>query len=234
MPGHADRLDAERCRSFDSPAAAVARTLRRRRGGTGGASKGFFGWRAVQLASRSAHNVRRYGQFIIMVDLRSAHPPVVAELARWTLTDAVELQALRTSVRQVLQTQSVLAGPTLDDVAERMTIVVTELATNALRHAGPPSVVTMSRTRTALVLNVADDYPSAKPEIAVRRSAGAGGHGLRLTADLARDCGWYLDEDTKHVWALFDIPQRRRVSQAPRIAIAGLATVMRRLCRLRH
>jgi anti-sigma regulatory factor (Ser/Thr protein kinase) len=166
-----------------------------------------------------------------MVVLRSAHPPSVAELARWTVTDFGELRALRTSVRRVLQTQSGLAGPALEDVAERMTIVASELATNALLHAGSPSVVTMSRARRAFVLDVADDRPSAVPEITERRPAGAGGRGLRLTADLAGDCGWYRDEGTKHVWALFDVPRRRRVLQAPRIAVPGLATLLRRLRR---
>ncbi len=167
-----------------------------------------------------------------MAVLRSAHPPPVAELARWTLNDYGELRPLRTALQHVMNTHNPLSGPILDDVTERMTIVVTELATNALRHAGPPTVIRLSRTTTAFVLDVADQRPSAPPQIAERRPAAAGGHGLKLTTELAHDCGWYPDEDTKHVWALFETPPRPPVRQTPRIAIRGLESLIHRLRRL--
>ena len=97
----------------------------------------------------------------------------------------------------------------------------TSTAVSPPQHLGPPSVVTMSRARTACVLDVADDCPSVVPEFAERRPVVAGGRGLRLTADLTRDCGWYLGEDTKHAWALFDI---RNVGGCPgRLASPSLA-----------
>jgi anti-sigma regulatory factor (Ser/Thr protein kinase) len=174
------------------------------------------------------------GTSATMVVLRSARPPPTAEMVGWTLTSYDQLQGLRASVRQVLEARLGRPGPAGDDVAERMTIVVTELASNALHHAGPSATVRLRETKAAFVVDVVDHRPSAPPRIAERRPGNVGGRGLRLTAELAHDCGWYAEDDAKHVWALFELPRRRRVSLKPRIPVPGLAAIIRRLRRLSH
>ncbi|MFC7530049.1 hypothetical protein [Actinoplanes sp. GCM10030250] len=64
-------------------------------------------------------------------------PTVDEELGRWTLKAAGDLQPLRAALREVVM--SVAAAMTdRHDLVERLTIVATELAGNALRHGRPP------------------------------------------------------------------------------------------------
>jgi len=132
----------------------------------------------------------------------------------------------------VLDTQPLISGKELDDVAERMTIVATELATNALSHARTPATVRLGRTRTAFVLDVADNLPSVPPHLIEGQSLGAGGRGLHITQELALDTGWYLADDSKHVWAQFPMPRRHRRSHFPRISVFDLKTFIRLLRRI--
>lgn len=76
-----------------------------------------------------------------MVVLRSSLPPATVEVERWLVNDYTELRPLRESLRQTLQAQPVLSHSDSRDVIERMTIVATELATNALLHAQSHTVV---------------------------------------------------------------------------------------------
>ena len=125
-----------------------------------------------------------------MAGLRSSRPPPATAVQRWVVADRTQLGLLRTSLRDTLDTQSLLAGDDLDDLVERMTIVATELSSNTLRHARSPAVVTLSRTKNAFVLDVADDRPSAPPRV-TDGSTGMGGRGLRIVQALALNTGWY-------------------------------------------
>jgi two-component sensor histidine kinase len=98
------------------------------------------------------------------------------------------------------------AGQELDQVPEKMILVATELATNALAHARPPTVVELRRTGKTFVLDVTDDDPATPPEITEARPTDSGGRGLRLARDLALDIGWYVEKGVKHVWAEFSLP----------------------------
>jgi serine/threonine-protein kinase RsbW len=140
---------------------------------------------------------------------------------------------MRASLRQALDTQALIPGKELDDVAERMVMAATELASNALRHAQCPAVVTLSRTKKAFILDVADDKPLSLPQIVDERPDGVGGRGLRIVQELAVDTGWYTAEGRKHVWAQFRIPRRGRRLQAPRISVFDLDAFVRRFRRIR-
>ena len=136
-----------------------------------------------------------------MTSLRASAPfPAAVELRRWTLDQFTELRILRAALRDAVE-QTPAAG--IDDVMEQMAVVATELATNALRHGLPPTVVRLMRDGDRLILDVADHDLQAKPQIADDRPLGAGGLGLRLTKTFAIDVGWYTVDDTKHVWASF-------------------------------
>jgi two-component sensor histidine kinase len=94
----------------------------------------------------------------------------------------------------------------LDEIPEKVAIVATELATNALIHGRPPTCVHLRRTEHSFVLDVADEDASTVPQRAGPRPPGAGGLGLHIVDELADGAGWYIDGRAKHVWAQFAIP----------------------------
>jgi serine/threonine-protein kinase RsbW len=129
------------------------------------------------------------------------------EVRRWVLDTFTQLRSLRASLHETLTGQPLPEGGTLDEIPEKIAVVATELATNAIAHARPPTIVQLRRTEEAFILDVADEEPSAGPELALNRPAGAGGLGLQLAHQLALDVGWYVDGAVKHVWAQFPIPK---------------------------
>lgn len=133
-----------------------------------------------------------------MTTLPSSVPPQTAvELRRWTLDTYGELRTLRAGLREVVDSEA------SDDILDRMTVVATELATNALRHGLPPTVVCLLRDGDRLIIDVADHDTDAVPQFAEGRPLGAGGLGLQLTRTFANDIGWYAEDAAKHVWASF-------------------------------
>jgi serine/threonine-protein kinase RsbW len=167
-----------------------------------------------------------------MVGLRSSPPPAATAVEQWVLADYPELRLLRASLRQALDAEWQGSGNDHDDVADRMAIVATELATNALRHAQCPAVVRLSRAKNAFVVDVADDKPHAVPDSEGARPPGTGGRGLDITRELASDTGWYVAGGRKHVWAQFSVPRGRRW-HAPWIAVRSLDRLVQRLRRIR-
>jgi anti-sigma regulatory factor (Ser/Thr protein kinase) len=126
--------------------------------------------------------------------------PAAIELRRWRLDNFRGLRRLRAELREAV---SGSAGRTPGDLAERMAVVATELATNALRHGLPPTEVRLLRDHDRLIIDVADHDLSAAPTLDEGRPLGAGGLGLQLTREFAVDFGWYISDITKHVWAGF-------------------------------
>lgn len=170
-----------------------------------------------------------------MAALRTSRPPVATPVEHWLLADYTELAMMRMSLRRALDAQTDDPGREHDDTVEDMLLVATELATNALTHAGPPALVQLSRSSRSFILDVADSRPTDPPVIATGRAPGAGGLGLKFTDELAGDTGWYTTDDrTKHVWALFVLPRRRRITQKPRIVVAGLTRVIQSLSERRR
>lgn len=90
------------------------------------------------------------------------------------------------------------------EVRARLALVVTELATNALRHAESHAHVRLSRADGAWLVEVLDHRPDLPVAVPEARGHGEGGHGLLIVARLASSLGWYAAEGAKHVWALVD------------------------------
>lgn len=134
--------------------------------------------------------------------VRQSRAPVrFRPVACWELSAATHLAPLRRDVRGVIAGAASGGAPArrlVDDVA----LVATELATNALRHVGPPAVVELREHRGAFLVDVADGAPTRPPVVAGRRDTGAGGFGLMITGELADAVGWYATRTTKHVWAV--------------------------------
>jgi len=123
------------------------------------------------------------------------------ELGRWVLGDAPHLQSLRAGLQRAVLGRA--DAENREDLAERLVIVATELAGNALRHGRPPTVVILQRSDGHLVLDVLDSDPGAVPQVDEQRQTGQGGLGLVLAQRLAEQVGWYPTEGGKTVWASF-------------------------------
>ena len=140
-----------------------------------------------------------------MSALRLFAPPAHTwQLLSWNLTSGDDLRRIRTGIHRFFADQAA-AGQA--DVAQRVALVATELAGNALRHGRPPVVVRLLRDDDCYILDVADHDPDHAPQ-----PAGGGGHsqaggrGLLIAGSLAEQLCWYRDEHSKHVWASFALP----------------------------
>jgi two-component sensor histidine kinase len=97
-------------------------------------------------------------------------------------------------------------GPGLEDVVDRLLLILEELGVNALRHGRPPVQARLSTTGAHWLVEVSDAAPQVVPVPAVHPMAADGGLGLRLAATLADAWGWEMGDSRKTVWALFDRP----------------------------
>lgn len=94
------------------------------------------------------------------------------------------------------------ASGSLAVASERLALVVTELAGNALRHASPPVHVALHRGVDGWLLVVTDRRPGALPVAREPDPDRGGGQGLNLVNALAERVGWYPGRGRKSVWAL--------------------------------
>ena len=134
--------------------------------------------------------------------LLPAQPPSTFMLERaWVLDSPEQLSPLRKAILATIAGDGSAAGA-LDDVAENMVLIASELATNALRYAYPPTVVRVLRDGNAYLLDVEDHAPDTVPDLATGRPEGEGGLGMQIARRLALDVGWYAQGSAKHVWAI--------------------------------
>jgi len=126
-------------------------------------------------------------------------PPLVS----WTVRSSTDL----TRARRELAAHAA-EMPTAGDgwtgaisLPDTLALLLSELVTNALRHASPPAEVSVVLQGDKCLLDVADPDVDTPPSPEHDRSPGLGGHGLPLVAMLAHDRGWYVDGGLKHVWA---------------------------------
>lgn len=135
----------------------------------------------------------------------SSLPVAACELQVWVLRSGPELHGLRVALHAALAANPVVGGGYLGDLSERMVLVATELATNAIKYGRPPTVVRLLSADDRFVLDVADHDVQSVPELADTRPFTAGGRGLMLAQAFCLQVGWYTTEFTKHVWASFPI-----------------------------
>lgn len=106
-----------------------------------------------------------------------------------------------------------LVAHQLADLVEDVRLVVSELATNAVVHAGTPFAVTLSSVDECIRLVLSDGSPS----IPIRSTPDVmdmNGRGLMLVELLSQAWGVTIDHDgVKSVWAHF--PHRQPGSQQP-------------------
>ncbi|MFI7596275.1 ATP-binding protein [Actinoplanes sp. NPDC049681] len=141
-----------------------------------------------------------------MANISAQSPPSMTELQHWVLDSPRQLKILRANLHRALTGEVLAEGAALDEVPEKVVLVATELATNALRHGLPPTIVRLGRAGDRFYLDVADHSPDSVPEYAEGRPLGQGGLGLQLAQKFSLEMGWYVEGNTKHVWAEFPVP----------------------------
>lgn len=124
-------------------------------------------------------------------------------VSTWTLDSYGQLAQLRGALTAVVRRRGARAAPGDGDVATGLALAASELATNALKHAGAPATVRLWSAPEGYLLDVADGTPASAPLRPEGRGPGEGGFGLALVARVADDLGWYSTQDAKHVWATF-------------------------------
>ncbi|MCQ4079515.1 SpoIIE family protein phosphatase [Streptomyces sp. RB6PN25] len=109
----------------------------------------------------------------------------------------------------VVSTARALTGPQLalwglDEAGFTTELVVSELVTNAIRHARGPIRLRLIRDR-ALTCEVSDGSSSA-PHLRHARTTDEGGRGLFLVAQLTRRWGVHYEHGGKTIWAEQALP----------------------------
>lgn len=133
----------------------------------------------------------------------SLPPDRFTPVRSWSLDSVTDLARVR---RELLdEVTATWAAPqlALGQVPENMVLVASELATNALQHGRPPTILSLHTDGRDYLLDVADSDLESVPMLAGERPVGAGGFGLLIARRLSQDVGWYTAESTKHVWAIF-------------------------------
>ncbi|WP_063714060.1 MULTISPECIES: ATP-binding protein [unclassified Actinoplanes] len=128
-------------------------------------------------------------------------PAADEEIARWAVNHPPQLRDLRGDLRRLVTAGRLPTVADADDLADRLVIVATELAGNALRHGRPPTAVVLFRSDGRLIIEVSDHDADAVPAVDPQRPPAAGGMGLRMVERLAERVGWYPSAPGKHVWA---------------------------------
>lgn len=122
-------------------------------------------------------------------------------------THRVELAAEAASVSEArLFVRARLRDHGLAAIEGDVQLVVSELATNALTHAGTPFVVTVHRDELTLFLTVRDGSP-VHPAVVKVEAMAPGGRGISIVDALSQAWG-SVDQPgaAKSVWASFALP----------------------------
>ncbi|QZN85813.1 ATP-binding protein [Cellulomonas sp. C5510] len=136
--------------------------------------------------------------------LEASRPPDhFAPVRSWSLDSATDLSRVRRELLSEVTTRNAAPQRSLGRVPENMVLVASELATNALEHGLPPTVLSLLTDGADYLLDVCDADLHSVPVLAGERPVGAGGFGLLIARRLSQSVGWYTTDSSKHVWAVF-------------------------------
>jgi hypothetical protein len=131
-------------------------------------------------------------------------------IGSWDLVDVSDIAAVRREAARLCGRIPPFllppGSPVLAAAKERLVVILTELAANALTHADPPVAVALENSPTSWFLAVSDGSPGRPPLPTDGTPADRGGRGLALMTALASSCGWFTDAGTKVIWA--EIPDQ--------------------------
>ena len=122
-------------------------------------------------------------------------------------THRVELPAEPASVSKARWfVRSWLREHALAELEGDVQLVVSELATNAVLHAGTPFIVTVHGSDTRLVVLVQDGSP-VHPALVTADPLTGAGRGVSIVDAVSQDWGSHdLPPAAKSVWAAFNLP----------------------------
>ena len=121
------------------------------------------------------------------------------QVANWQLpADPAIVSQMRSAVGEQLLTWG------LDDTAETTELLVSEMITNAIRHAHEPIEVRLMLDRT-LICEVSDGS-STSPRLRLAGITDEGGRGLFLIAQLAQRWGTRYTTSGKVIWTEQTLP----------------------------
>ena len=109
--------------------------------------------------------------------------------------------------------RAVLAGWRLQGLLDEVTLVVSELVTNAVRHGLPPVRLVLTRVARELRVDVHDEG-AGRPSRRIVPEESESGRGLAIVEAVTRSTGVEQSEDDgKVVYATFDVPAERPTTQ---------------------
>jgi anti-sigma regulatory factor (Ser/Thr protein kinase) len=102
-----------------------------------------------------------------------------------------------------------LAGHGLAHLSDDVEVIVSELATNAIRHSQTPFTVSLQAFERTLLLEVEDGSSAWRARVAPAHVLDTHGRGLAIVDLLCRDWGMApLPDGGKSVWAEFTLPEQ--------------------------
>ena len=111
---------------------------------------------------------------------------------------------LRDGLESPAQARAAVAAYTqrlgLQEIHDDLALIVSEMVTNAVRHAGPPVALEIQTDSDAVLIAVKDGSPD-RPLPRVAAQEAEGGRGLMLVDLLSAEHGVRLDPPGKTVWA---------------------------------
>ncbi|MET9443555.1 ATP-binding SpoIIE family protein phosphatase [Streptomyces sp. NPDC006610] len=148
------------------------------------------------VTSALASTQRRDDAALLLARTRAVSPDDIC-FQHLRAEESVVAEARHSVVRQ-------LAAWGLDELAFTTEIIVSELVTNAIRHAGGPIGLRLIRS-SVLVCEVTDSI-NTQPRMRRARSTDEGGRGLFIVAQLAQRWGSRYGPTGKIIWAEQALP----------------------------
>lgn len=132
-------------------------------------------------------------------------PLLQGALQRWQTRGARKWFVARPRSAAAARRFVLASVPGYDDGDRRLATLVSELATNAIVHAGTPFSVRVEQDASRIRVSVSDQSPKAPTRRAVEPSSPAG-RGLYVIEAYADRWGYSPEGDGKKVWFEIDRP----------------------------
>lgn len=105
------------------------------------------------------------------------------------------------------RTRRQLAAWSLDELAFTTELIVSELATNAVRYGTPPITLRLVKGGRTLTFEVSDSNP-VSPHLRHAQTSDEGGRGLFICAELSQNWGVRFSDNSKTIWTEQALPHQ--------------------------
>lgn len=121
----------------------------------------------------------------------------------WAVSSTYELPSQPSSARLARRLARGAMGGCAEPVVETAELLITELISNAVRHAASPPVMRIDVESGTVRVAVSDTSPKT-PDVRQPDLEAEGGRGLLLVESLATSWGWTRTSDGKQIWFTLD------------------------------